>query len=1059
VYFLFVPLSSLCFFAVGGFSVSRESQSREIQQPQHHNSKKATIINNGTLLCRSNLLTTTTSPIIMSGEKEKPSKAPPPQFMVGPAAKRELRRALIKSTNPADTISNFQQTHSLHSMFAKAFGTTPQHEIKQQTTRSASSTSDDNDNNVIVESLDTNSILPFLTHLGASQFMVHKRISDALQKELETEIRKTSQEPLLNLLKSCWSYATVLPELRPVLWAVLKQLGDQTPLAVLLALAERDTSAAGVGGKKLLKHAEIFRPLPPLLKRLVWEADWDDKVLPFVEKEETTVDNNNNPKQQYLKLIQSTLLCETVEPLVDTYCSNPVLVESVRQPFVSTARERRVLTTQRRALVSTTTTTTSSTTTSTTSLAGNKTTTPSASSTTPSSEFLSSGKAVSHLRQLLGDTTGGTASYRPKLLHAILSMLMARHGSEQPNLTGPHLHCTLVADILLSAGGPLPKAYTHVHSLARILDDAVKVGVVSDKDLVQIQVTLAQIYQPDQDDEDDDEGDDGDNDGDKKKKSKKSKKDNSALPTKEKTDQPTTFLKRQLNIIITAGLNAMKDADPQNLFLNPVTDAIAPGYSKVIKTPICIVAMHEKIEENEYNSIIEWEADVQLLFKNCITYNRGHKWFVGEANRQLKVFKDEILSQARKLYQVELARRNPCNDLLKRKREEPTGPTIIPLPAANKKRKKEMQEYTPSMPALASMLLADPFVVRLFLDRVLRSLRIDVLRGSSLPAAHSVVPSLMQLLHMAQWSTHICAVRGKRYLVPDGGLIAPSKAQTVEMIVPYNSLRKYLPVLMHLLLEAELDKRLVVGGDFHPVAQALHDSRPPPPSIALQDQVSPHLLQVAVSLLEGACCHICLPGNSQDTSLSVTFVKFAKTLESLAGSIWEERAFFVCLTQAILRHKTRLNRNARDVIIKTWMDWLKSSSASTTKKTKKPKHGSITSAAHEYLVHLINEWAALGNVMMPRDLLLKVTSELVETVNTSESERKFALMWEAKDSKDFEPIKKQYERMLGMLPASHSAQWKEQVGISSDGDDGGEEEQVEEEAEGEKEKDDPMEAD
>jgi hypothetical protein len=929
-------------------------------------------------------------------------KSKAPDFSVGPAAKREVKRALKRSTNPEATIENFQKTRSLHSMFAQSFGTTPQHASEEERDNSE------------VESLDTDSVLAFLTYLGVSQHEVHKRISDSLQKQLEDEIRKVNnQEALLSLLKNCWKYATTVPELRPILWAVLKQLGDKTPLPMLEELGKREND-----GK--LKYAEIFRPLPPLLKRLVWEADWDNKVP--VEKEKSLDD----PKL-YLKLVQSTLLYETVHPLVEKYCSTEALVESAGKFFVTSANERRVLTTQRRALASTSTTTKTTATTSsssTTALLG-KAAAGGATTASSSEPLLTSGKAVSQLRQLLGDTASGTASYRPKLLHAVLSMLMAKHGAEAPKiLTGCHLHCTIVADILLSAGGPLPKIYSHLHTLARLLDDAVKYGVFSDSDLLKVQTTLKAIYEAEQA-EDEKKTDDGDEKGKKKKK-----KEDEASSTKDSDDedksQPTTFLKRQLNRIITAGFSAMKESDPQNLFLNPVTDAIAPNYSKVIKKPMCIDTMERKIDRNEYNSIQDWETDVKLMFKNCADYNRGKagQWFRGEAARQLKVFKDEILSQATKLYKEELRLRNPDEDSKKRKRgeEEVKAPTLAPMPPTDKKRKTDTQDFTLSMPALASMLLADPFVVRLLLDRVLRSLRIDVMRGTSLPAAHTVVPSILQLLHMAQWSTQICALRGRRYVVPDPGLAVPAE-EALEALVPYDSLRRYMPVLMHLLLEADFDKRLAVGGDLHPVAGRL--PRPSSPSVALEKGSPP--MQVAVALLEGAFVYVCLPGNSQDASLAVTFTKFAQTLQELTGSVWEESSFFICLVPTILRHKARLNRTARDAIVSTWMGMLRASS-----KKKKKKNGSMTSAAHEYFVMLLTEWANFGNLLMPRDLLLQISTELVETVNETETapDRKFSELWKAEDSKEFEPIKKQYDRMLSLLPESHSSQWKEAAGIN-----------------------------
>ena len=855
-------------------------------------------------------------------------------------------------------------------MFAQAFGTTPAYAAVQEP-------------HTEIESLDTDSVLIFLTHLGASQHEVHKRIADSLQKELEDEIRNASNhEALLTLLKNCWYYATTVPELRPILWAVLKQLGDKTPLTVLMALAEDD-------GNGNLKHAEIFKPLPPHLKRLVWEADWDHKIS--IEKE-IEIDD----PIQHLELIESTLLYQTVNPLIERYIGTSSLIEAASKFF--SVHERRMLTTQRRALVHSTTSNNTSPVK--TSLLGKRSANGATVSSSSSETQFSSGKAVSQLRDLLSDTTSGATLYRPKLLHGVLSMLIAKHGSQSPAiLTGVHLHCTLVADILLSAGGSLPTVYQPVLTLARALDDCVKNGEVSERNLIKAQEALRKIYGSQKDD--------------------KPKEQENILEDR-KNAKPTTFLQRQLNRIIREGINAMNESDPQNLFLNPVTDAIAPGYSKVIKKPMCISIMEDKIDDNAYKSLAEWEADVKLMFQNCVQYNRGvnGKWFRDEAGRQLNIFKREIVPQARKLYIVEQQRRKGDDSAFKRKREGVEAPKVVPLDPISKKRKMDSHEETLSMSALASMLLADPFVVRLMLDHVLRSLRIEVLKGGTIPAAHQTIPSIIQLLHIAQWSTQICRLRGKRCLVPDSGLVVPNSIAYDEGLVPYKSMRQYLPVLVHLFLEAHLDKRLAVGGDLASVSQF---PRPPAPQIEIEEGAPSY--QVAVALFEGAFVHIC--SNSSDAHLSISFEKFSNTLSTLTPRIWEERAFFVCLVPAILRHKARLNRSVRDVIMSTWTDlWLR--------KEPNVNSGAMMSAAHEYFILLLNEWASFGNLLMPRDLLLKVSLKLVEAVNNTETkqERQFAHLWKtSSENSGFEPIKKQYLRMLSALPQMYRSKWLEDIGV------------------------------
>ncbi|XP_023607644.1 bromodomain-containing protein 9 isoform X2 [Myotis lucifugus] len=90
-------------------------------------------------------------------------------------------------------------------------------------------------------------------------------------------------------------------------------------------------------------------------------------------------------------------------------------------------------------------------------------------------------------------------------------------------------------------------------------------------------------------------------------------------------------------------LRQLQRKDPHGFFAFPVTDAIAPGYSMIIKHPMDFGTMKEKIMANEYKSVTEFKlqvftgvsvfglkfltasrkwADFKLMCDNAMTYNR-----------------------------------------------------------------------------------------------------------------------------------------------------------------------------------------------------------------------------------------------------------------------------------------------------------------------------------------------------------------------------------------------------------------------------------------------------
>ena len=842
-------------------------------------------------------------------------------FPIGAAARRELRTVLRQTTDPGVTIANFQKSHSLHAMLARAFHTTPR-------AADASTSSSSVDDGTTTESLDTDSVLVFLNHLGVTQHQVHKRISNMLTSQLEEEIRKSSGEPLLRLLKSCWPYSTTIPDLRPVLHACLKQLGTDTPLPVLLRLAERAPDGA-------MQYPEVWHPLPPLLKRLVWEADWDH----------CTSKTNNH--LEALEQQRKTLFAQQLAPWIEQYSSTPELIGTSNLTFVASLRERRLLTTQRRAVGST-------------------------------QQLVDAAKAVSEIKSLLSNGDSPASSYRPKLLHACLSMLMNTHMQEDDRL-----HCTLVADILLS--GPLPKAYQPVLALARILDESVKEGSFSDAHICQTQQALGQILPTD------DVSMEPSNQSSSSSVVAPSTTSLSSTATTATTttDTEASVTKRLLPTIVTEAIQAMRDADPQSLFLNPVTDAIAPGYSKVISRPMCM----KQMEAIQYTSLHEFDNDVKVMFQNCITYNSGNagQWFRGEARRQHAVFKNDIFPQAKKYLDAQLQKIKPP-EVVKRKVGDMEMSPLSKVP--NKKRK--LDSTLPSLPALSAMLLADPFVLRLILDRLLRSLRIDASKGCTIPVAHRAVPSLLQLLHLSYSSTKMVSDENI-YMVPDAGFELDE-----DDPLPYVTLRQSVPLVLKLCLEAELDKRL--ASDWSAAAITLPQRLPMDDSYWSSSSSSSPVL---VALLQGALVHFCQPGNTNESSLAITFPRFANSIPTAAaGGGGNDKSFFLSLVAALVRHRAKLGKTNRDAIVQCWLErWIMDSPA-----------------GHECFIMLLNEWASMGNLILPRDVLIQYSQDAAK-----KSKVDFGTMWK---QKEFTCIREQYEKLLRGLPESYAREWRQDMGVA-----------------------------
>ncbi len=75
--------------------------------------------------------------------------------------------------------------------------------------------------------------------------------------------------------------------------------------------------------------------------------------------------------------------------------------------------------------------------------------------------------------------------------------------------------------------------------------------------------------------------------------------------------------------------------DTQDVFAEPVTEDIAPGYSQMIPFAMDLTTMAAKVESNKYPSVNEFKDDFVLMCNNAMTYNAPDTMYYGIAKNLL----------------------------------------------------------------------------------------------------------------------------------------------------------------------------------------------------------------------------------------------------------------------------------------------------------------------------------------------------------------------------------------------------------------------------------------
>ncbi|RIA86014.1 hypothetical protein C1645_780659 [Glomus cerebriforme] len=96
---------------------------------------------------------------------------------------------------------------------------------------------------------------------------------------------------------------------------------------------------------------------------------------------------------------------------------------------------------------------------------------------------------------------------------------------------------------------------------------------------------------------------------------------------------------RSIMASITAELKKHAKSWP---FRNPVNGEEVPDYYKIIKTPMDLMTIESKVENNCYKTLDDYIQDVRLIFSNCRMYNAEGTIYVKCANGLEKYFNERL---------------------------------------------------------------------------------------------------------------------------------------------------------------------------------------------------------------------------------------------------------------------------------------------------------------------------------------------------------------------------------------------------------------------------------
>jgi len=108
-----------------------------------------------------------------------------------------------------------------------------------------------------------------------------------------------------------------------------------------------------------------------------------------------------------------------------------------------------------------------------------------------------------------------------------------------------------------------------------------------------------------------------------------------------------TTLRPSLQCLCSAACDALLHHICGDVFESPITDEEAPGYSRVVKQPICLGEIATRAANDHYTSWQAFAADVRQCFDNALLYNptRSCHWLMAHVMKIFFTGVEEALAQ------------------------------------------------------------------------------------------------------------------------------------------------------------------------------------------------------------------------------------------------------------------------------------------------------------------------------------------------------------------------------------------------------------------------------